>query len=81
MPDSKSLIKVLKYQSESDNVLFGEWLRLSSRIMRLAGLIQNDMEVSTADLKEFIESTSETRKDLTDLAKRTVEWVRNHERK
>lgn len=63
------------YQIKADKNLFSEWQVMGHRIMNLASIVQNDMELTRDDLLEWREDLVRIEADLDKLTLRTAEYL------
>lgn len=56
---------------KSNEELFNEWQRLSLRLLHVRSIVQNDIESSPEEVKEWMDGARELKEDLTTLIQKT----------
>lgn len=64
-----------KLTVEVNPALHGKWKTLATRVDSLAGIVQNDIEITGAQLEEFVKYCGEAKKQLAELEQKTIKHI------
>lgn len=65
-----SILKV-----RSDEAIFTKWRELASKVQLLGGIVQNDMDVSGAELEEWVRYCDIAIENIKNLRSETVKHI------
>lgn len=65
----------MAYKVKSNKELFSKWTVLSAKIKCNGAIIQNDLNISADQIKEFKEYARVAQEELTNLVQETLQYI------
>jgi hypothetical protein len=64
---------------KGNKFLFEEWHKLAIQVSGLAGIVQNDIEITNEDYEEWIKLAIKHSNKITELTNKTIQYVEKGE--
>lgn len=62
-------------QTKANEQLFNEWNALAAKVEQRSAIVQNDLEIDRADIRQYLDEGITLCNEITELTKRTVKHL------